>query len=188
MHKLRALLLFALGAAACGEGGDIALRPASGAGGTAGAGTGGTGAMPCAGSNECVGEQPFCDPTTARCVECLLPGHCETGQTCDTLRGECENACTSDAECNSGDTKRCDTARGVCVECLSGSDCSSGSEPFCILPSGRCRQCRTDLDCTDSGKPYCPPLTHECGECLVNEHCNDGKLCDLGDYQCRDPL
>jgi Cys-rich repeat protein len=61
----------------------------------------------CTADSNCGGSTPLCDPNQNRCVECIENGDCESGETCNTATGTCEQAqtnCTTkqygDANCD----------------------------------------------------------------------------------------
>lgn len=80
----------------------------------------------------------------------------EENEVEDGLEGE---TCSSDLDCLDGESARCDTAAGRCVQCLQASDCD-GEEPLCDLLRGRCVECMSAADC--QGGVACDPVDHEC--------------------------
>jgi hypothetical protein len=167
-------------------------------------------AMSCKG-----GPKPVCDTSTGACVECLMDVDCPSGKLCNNKAcvpgctathgcpdggGMCNTGnkmcmvCMKDADC-SGNTPRCDTNSGNCVECLPTNDnCSMGK--FCGQVNGvyTCQTgCQTAADCpkpdaggaidccnhicvdTDSDGKNCGKCSNDCG----NESCCTGKCSDL---------
>ncbi len=175
MRALSAQLAFAAAMVACGGDRELALLPGSGGAAATGGAGGGTGA--CASSQQCLGEEQFCNPQRARCVRCLVSQHCEPGKAC-APDGECRQSCA--AGCSSG-SEHCDPATGACVQCRDHFDCISSSKPRCVL--GECGQCASDADCTSGNKLHC--LDSECVECLADGHCKEGQSCDPSEHECK---
>jgi hypothetical protein len=115
----------------------------------------------CAGQVEgtrCVASQCGCE-TSADCP-LAIDGTCAPNHRC---------GCGSNADCAAPDggvpaldEGVCDTATGLCVQCV------------------------TDADCTDPNNKVCDPSTHLCLPCRVDADCvnnTDGPICgDLGQY------
>jgi Cys-rich repeat protein len=112
-----------------------------------------------------------CQLTSGRCVQCLENGHCASGETCNTLTGQCtagSSGCTNNSECPSG---VCDTGKGACVQCTDNSHCPGG---FCNLADNSCQtgpECTVDGDCFGG---RCEPTGQTCVECYDNSHCSSG--------------
>lgn len=140
---------------------------------------------------------PVCDPDTKQCVQCLNDlqctngdasrcsashvctgctdsSQCEMGFQCRT--GECVE-CLNDAHCSGGE--RCETVRGICVECFDTTQCTRPGQAHCETsqdaPPGTlytCVSCTGNEDCTGGGKtlpPLCDPMRGggTCSECTV---------------------
>jgi Cys-rich repeat protein len=131
--------------------------------------------MPCTESEQCNSQQPHCDVTTGRCVECLSPAHCDPPRTCDLVSKTCAAPCNEDDDCGR-QTPRCDSQRGVCVECLDDSSCDSQDEQFCQPLLEECVECLKDANC-GPGQPICDPTRYRCVECLSDADCPDGARC-----------
>jgi hypothetical protein len=120
-------------------------------------------------------ETPRCDASTHSCVECNVDkecgasGHCDAnhclracfdtddcfGETpaCNPTRRVC--TCTT-SSCASTERPRCETAIGICVECVGDGDCK-GDRHRCVR--GECSHCTVDADC---GGRRCDPVRHDC--------------------------
>lgn len=127
------------------------------------------------------------------CVECTSSAQCN-GEVC--VDGGCV-PCSASVACESG---LCNTAVGVCQECLVNLDCGAGAG--CV--AGRCfAGCDVDGDCNGS---FC--VGHVCvacrnnGDCANNQYCDDGlcqpqcsvnancsggRICDLETRTCELP-
>lgn len=145
-------------------------------GGTSNAGTGGSPiGDPCDSSAECTDRHPFCDPTSKRCVECVIEGHCESGESC------VDNGCVERERCESQDdcsgtpaTPECELAGGFCVECLQAIHCEGAAD--CV--ANQCvpfTPCVSSLEC--EGDDVCDPVSKRCVECAGVEDCPDNHLC-----------
>jgi hypothetical protein len=164
------------GSGASGTGAGTATGGAATGNGGAAQGNGGTpvrpdGGLPgntCTSDANCMGRRaagPVCDLATSQCVECLVPGDCNNGETCNTASHRCATSCGAGADgggaCGRG-TPVCDTAKGFCVQCMSGSDCTTSSTRHqCFTNTGRCVECLTNADCGDGGGT-CDPTDHSC--------------------------
>ncbi len=158
MTRTLATLTLALLAVTSACGGDDAIDLLSGAGGAAGAAGGAAGGC----VTGCAGEEPYCDATGGRCVECLDPSHCDVGQVCDSATGECSESCSVSQPCTSGDRPFCDPLRSVCVQCQSEVSCNL-ERPRCSN-AGICVECLTSTDCVDPAQPVCNEAENECQE------------------------
>ncbi len=124
---------------------------------------------------------------------------CESGEVC--VGGVCVILCSGDADCSSG-RPLCDTARGMCVECLGDGDCDNGA--FCdgrercvdsscqsgVAPcdaadcdevSDICR-CTRDADCDDvltCTVDACDIGTGICTHTPTDDLCDDSRTCTL---------
>jgi len=127
------------------------------------------------------------------CVECTSSAQC-SGEVC--VDGGCV-PCSDTVACEAG---LCNTAVGICQECLVNLDCGAGAG--CV--AGRCfAGCDVDADCNGS---FC--VGHVCaacrnnGDCPSNEYCDDGlcqpqcsvnancsggRICDLETRTCELP-
>ena len=108
--------------------------------------------------------------------------------------------CESDAQCPES-LPRCDTTKGLCVECLAATDCGTSCLDVCL--DGKCSQvnaCVTDSDCPQQHEclqgccvpktgcqsnddcaaptPVCDPASHSCVPCLVDGDCPAGRCVD----------
>ena len=95
--------------------------------------------------------------------------------------------CTSAADCMTNPGRgACDTATGMCVQCVASSDTCPATE-HCNGATNTCEPgCRSDDGCMSSGGPTdggavartrCDVTAHTCVECVTNEHCPSGTLC-----------
>jgi hypothetical protein len=137
----------------------------------------------------CIGATPECS-TSGRCVECLHNSECTTDPDkafCvqNTCQGCNATASTSDAgvtyACPSA-TPQCQSATGLCVECLAKSDCSSASKGFCHQSA--CTGCADSGDCTGA-TPVCMSSTSstskagQCVGCADSGDCSgNSPICD----------
>ena len=121
---------------------------------------------------------------------------CETDEACAPFQSEqvpcdrgaqlvCDNdsnTCIPGTPCSESmpcaDPMVCDTATGMCVECLAPGDCTA-AEPVC--ENHACTLCRSDDDCmTFPDTPHCDlDGTRGCVECTGNDQCASG-VCDAG--------
>lgn len=91
------------------------------------------GAPECVDSFDCVGVRNRCDPTTGRCVECLIDGHCPSAiPKCDVVRNECVE-CLSNVDCQN---PRPTCRARACDDCLTLAECGPGQS--CDLRFGDC--------------------------------------------------
>nr|MBK7070110.1 hypothetical protein [Deltaproteobacteria bacterium] len=95
--------------------------------------------------------------------------------------------CTSATDCMTNPGRgACDTATGMCVQCVASSDTCPATE-HCNGATNTCEPgCRSDDGCMSSGGPTdggavartrCDVTAHTCVECVTNEHCPSGTLC-----------
>lgn len=84
---------------------------------------------------------------------------------CNSASGMCVQ-CLSMSDCG-GSTPECDTTTGQCVECLDAGDCG-GVTPVCL--SGECVQCAGGADC-DATNPVCESPAQVCGDCTTRVQC-----------------
>jgi hypothetical protein len=88
-------------------------------------------------------------------------------------------ACSSDKECVANG-QLCDTARGLCVDCLDTSGCKTNQS----CEKGKCvdfMPCMSSLDCAVGS--VCDKTKMRCVECLTQADCPAGKMC--GGNTCR---
>ena len=89
----------------------------------------------CVDSGDCFVPNPYCDPDSHTCVECLSSRNCAVG-VCDVTRHTC-SGCLSEADCPAS-APYCDTASHGCVECLTDKNC----EPLEVAcTDGQCGSC-----------------------------------------------
>jgi hypothetical protein len=92
--------------------------------------------------------------------------------------------CGADAGCGGEAlTPVCDTARGVCVECLDQADCARDGAfgPRCDEAAGYC-QCTDESDCEGNPNgPWCHAVAHAC-TCLLDEDCRGDWTCEMEPY------
>jgi hypothetical protein len=168
-----------------------------GSGGTSGtAGTGATGGTidPCGG---CTGDTPVCDEENLTCVQCLTNDNCDAmSPVCDEENNVC--VCNTDADCNTPELARCNTAEQTCEPCQADSQCD-GIEGLPatdnVCDDGTCVDCtpETEADTCD-GMVSCNALTNTCtdtrigslfvcDECVADSECGDGSE-PSNDYRC----
>lgn len=193
------LVALASWAIACGGTGDdgVFQNTGSGAAGTGGLGVGGNGqggigvgscgacpgnqvcdatlgCVDCASNADCSSPgQPIC--VLGSCEECGAKADCGAAQTCQPTTHTCDQACTNNGNCDQGQANLCDTANGVCVECLTPADCANA--PLCNTALGICANCITDGDCGVAA-PVCNVPQGQCVQCLVTPDCNAGFTCN----------
>jgi hypothetical protein len=101
---------------------------------------------------------------------------CADGLVC--ADGNCVEPCT-EGSCTSATSTLCNTASGVCVECLGNDDCGAGR--VCNTFTGLCGAavvgCASDDDC-DPGT-YCDAPKGACVACLIDAHCGPDATCDV---------
>jgi hypothetical protein len=131
------------------------------------------GQMQCTESRQCGGQQRYCEPSTGTCVECILDEHCSSQEACDPIAHRCAPACSRNDDCSRDWTPICNSARGVCVQCLNDSSCTD-PEPFCESQKATCVECIGDRDCSRD-RQFCQD--GECRECLSDDGCPAGRRC-----------
>jgi hypothetical protein len=121
-----------------------------------------------------------------RCVSTAQQCGCDSPADCPSASAPaCATAhqcgCGSNAEC-AGDAGApgydvCDTATGLCVECVTDSDCTDPNNRVCDPTTNLCLPCRTSADCAQNvDGPVCGDLGQYtagigmCG-CLVDSDC-----------------
>ena len=104
-------------------------------------------------------------------------GGCASGDDCKAplgcVGGACAK-CTSNDDCQSTGTTKCNTSSGKCVNCTSPDDCTGldGCYNDTCGPCNSNLNCRSGTQCEDFGYCY---------ECIDNESCPDGpKICAGG--------
>ncbi len=80
----------------------------------------------CSTDEDCGDER--CAATTQTCVECTTDADCPESTPVCAPDGECSVTCSTDADCGAVDGF-CDTAAGVCYECVVHEHCGDGG--FC---------------------------------------------------------
>ncbi|HET8935154.1 MAG TPA: hypothetical protein VFN67_17015 [Polyangiales bacterium] len=91
---------------------------------------------------------PRCD--TGPCIAAACDD-CDPDPGCNEAFPVCPS-CRDDDDCARGEARRCDAARGRCVECLDSTHCG-GNEAICV--AGDCEECRDDDDCIGRGLGRC---------------------------------
>lgn len=89
------------------------------------------------------------------------------------------SGCVSDAGCPAG--KVCNTANGVCVQCMTNSNCT-GTNGLCqnnVCVAG----CVSDANCTGT-TPKCETSSSTCVGCLANADCASGTVCKTANHTC----
>lgn len=74
-------------------------------------------------------DEPLCNVSVGRCVECLTDANCDASELCED-DGECSARpipCTSALQCVGSEDPFCHPTQEVCVECANDSHCP-GSE------------------------------------------------------------
>ncbi len=113
---------------------------------------------------------PRCDVMSGRCVVCLGAMDCPRAQHCEVARGACEAGCRADDDCrrgaeDGGVSARCDTARGVCVECMTDDECplrTICTEGMCVPGCNERRGCAAGESCCSS---VCVDLQRDVAHC-----------------------
>ena len=127
----------------------------------------------CASAADCGGDTPYCSPAGA-CVACNFNVQCP-GDGAFCVNHACSTAvnCTSDKDCTPLGAV-CDTAKGVCRECLSAKDCGAGQ-------ACKANQCATLTPCQSSKE--CPGALvcsgGQCVECAADTDCLGSQFCGL---------
>ena len=158
-------------------------------GGSNGGPGGGSAVCGINGSNQCGGQQPFCDSTLG-CVECRGDTDCPASDP-RCISGRCR-ACASNSDCGAAapacwadhqchasctptscpqETPICDTGTGDCLGCKSNADCAGNQNgTICDTQIARCVECMSNGDCPVSA-PRCFLGDHSCVQCLSNSDC-----------------
>jgi hypothetical protein len=91
-----------------------------------------------------------CDQPSGRCVQCTAGNRtaCTATQYC-TAANRCETGCDADLQCES---RRCDTARHVCVGCMADDQCPAGQ--VCAVTRNCVPGCN-DRQACPSGQSCC---------------------------------
>lgn len=135
----------------------------------------------CGNDDECRGET-LCDVATGQCRDCVTDADCDPeAPICDfDVSGQCTASCTADADCaNTGGPDKCDTTRGVCVDCTgNGQDCT-----FCELVTYSCVGCLVDGDCPPAA-PLCSPSLECSPMCTADDNCPSNLVCDPDSLRC----
>ncbi|MGI6681071.1 MAG: hypothetical protein ACOX3T_06300 [Bdellovibrionota bacterium] len=173
--------------------------------------------------------KPVCDTASGLCVECTSSNQtqcketkpiCLSDNTCGCNVNTdcpvanpfcldnkvCVNKCSKDADCL-GDTPVCDTASGLCVECVKNEDCKEEAKPICLSDntcgcndSSVCPEdlqfcsdnkvcvenCTSDEECRakNETKPVCNDTTGKCEECVTDVDCDGERVCSIDTYTC----
>jgi hypothetical protein len=159
-------------------------------------------ARPCDLDNDCRDPAlPRCLVATGRCVRCLPGrGDCGRGQRCDPTTYTCTGACTADTDCHSESPNdagtsadaaggeelplRCDTERGVCIECAQDDECpvrSICAMGLCVPGCSPQRGCSVGEVCCSSTCVVTRTDLSHCGGCGMRcEAANGVTSCDSG--------
>lgn len=88
--------------------------------------TQGDGAVVCTSNEQCPeADEPLCQLSEGRCVECLGDADCDPSERCED-DGECSArpiSCTSALQCAGNEASVCHPMLQICVECASDLDC-----------------------------------------------------------------
>jgi hypothetical protein len=144
---------------------------------TGGAATGGTPAIECKTSLNCLSapdNQTVCN-SAGVCVQCEVPDDCgiDGGANHDCINSKCVEftPCGSDDDCSTG---ACNTAKHRCVDCTQDGQCGSGKK--CLDMTCR-TTCASDNNCTPQGM-LCDKTLTVCIECNDQVACKNGQVCD----------
>ena len=172
---VRAGLVSAVGAvfiSACGGGDDNQGLFNQGQDGGGDAAVEGGGA--CEGDDDCSASAPVCDTRSGQCVQCVLDGHCDDGESCEGAECVASATCENSLDCKDDALPICDPTEGVCVECVSAADCDNAAD----CTDNRCVEftpCKNSLDC--EGDQVCDPARMRCVGCITSTDCEDGQFC-----------
>jgi hypothetical protein len=147
----------------------------------------------CTADADCVGDPAgeVCNTTSGACVECMIDGDCETGETCNMTTYTCEaeqTNCSSNADCvGAAAGEICDTVSGLCVECLVDENCETGE--VCNMTTYTCELeqtgCTSNADCVgDPAGAICNTTSGDCVECMIDDNCGTGEVCNMTTYTC----
>lgn len=115
---------------------------------------------------------PYLDRELCRCVACLGPDDCGSGEVCAN-NGRCVAPVSPDATCQSrSDCGQDYCSNGYCVECISSDECGAGN----ICARGACKTCgelcEADEICTPQGT--CVDASVADGTCTTASDCIEG--------------
>jgi hypothetical protein len=126
-------------------------------------GTSGGSFTPCTQASDCPSTEKNCDVLagqTGKVCQCSTDQLCGAGFVCNNIDKQCQQKCTSDANCQgSASPRKCDTATGQCVggtgqacDADGGTVCTSGQ--VCDTTT---HSCKTQSSCgTNETQGNCP--------------------------------
>ena len=127
----------------------------------------------CEADVDCSTTGQVCDTDAARCVDCRSARDCPGSFVCSGQMCVPPTACVSSVQCPG---LTCNTATGVCAECVADVDClesgtfcdsSSRCTPFACAPNGsRCVEAGGRETCDARGSTYVP------NPCPVGQSCS----------------
>jgi hypothetical protein len=130
------------------------------------------GCVNCVTDADCGAAQPAC--VGGECFDCGNNSHCAMGQSCFPENHECQDSCSDNGDCDSGDAALCDPATAACLGCIDPGDCDA--DEVCSPVTGQCVECASSTDC-GAGQPHCDVLDGQCRECLVDGNCGPSEFC-----------
>jgi hypothetical protein len=122
---------------------------------------------------------PICDMGQHICIQCGTSGDCPADARC--LGQTCVQTCNTSADCATAGVQ-CDD--GFCARCDDDQECS-GSTPYCAA-NHQCAGCTSNGQCP-AAAPRCNSTIGRCVACLTSSDCQGGRVCDPGDWICKDP-
>ncbi len=117
-------------------------------------------------------------------IECEIDDDCETGEICENNLCVELQGCRDDNDCLEPTKPACNSASGICYECMSDSHCTNGKG--CDLIEHTCSAslgCEADSDCGVNRKCDKTVNPHQCismFSCTIDEDCDGGKICENG--------
>lgn len=143
----------------------------------------------CEANNDCDGEREICEANKCITVNCVVDGHCDEGESCDTNTNNCrplEGYCTADANCAADE--KCDLESNACVEVAGCSDDTCPNGTSCNEESGECWECASDDDCGEEAE--CNLTDHTCEDledrCNSDADCANNQTCNRITGECED--
>ncbi|MBN2693487.1 PPC domain-containing protein [bacterium] len=117
-------------------------------------------------------------------IECNIDSDCEIGEICENNLCVELQGCRDDNDCLDSSKPACNSASGICYECMSDSHCTNGNG--CDLQEHTCTAslgCEADSDCGLNKKCDTTVEPHQCVsifDCTIDSDCSNGMICENG--------